>query len=225
MVRIFLTGYMGAGKTTLGKAFARKMNVPFVDLDWYIEERFHKTVGELFTERGETGFRELERNMLHEVAEFENVVISTGGGAPCFFDNMEFMNRVGKTVFLDVHPDVLFRRLRIAKQQRPILQGKEDDELKAFIIRALEQRAPFLHAGAIYFQCRRTGRSLADRNSRATIAGIVGTISYFTFTSHVNHMVSPFSFYLLFIFLGSLFCSFSQYLYLGARYEIFSIDY
>ena len=79
MVRIFLTGYMGAGKTTLGKAFARKMNVPFVDLDWYIEERFHKTVGELFTERGETGFRELERNMLHEVAEFEHVVISTGG--------------------------------------------------------------------------------------------------------------------------------------------------
>ena len=104
MVRIFLTGYMGAGKTTLGKAFARKMNVPFVDLDWYIEERFHKTVGELFTERGETGFRELERNMLHEVAEFENVVISTGGGAPCFFDNMEFMNRVGKTVFLEFIP-------------------------------------------------------------------------------------------------------------------------
>ena len=143
MVRIFLTGYMGAGKTTLGKAFARKMNVPFVDLDWYIEERFHKTVGELFTVRGQTGFREWERTMLHEVAEFENVEISTGGGAPCFFDNMEFMNRVGKTVFLDVHPDVLFRRLRIAKQQRPILQGKEDDELKAFIIRALEQRAPF----------------------------------------------------------------------------------
>ena len=143
MVRIFLTGYMGAGKTTLGKAFARKMNVPFVDLDWYIEERFHKTVGELFTERGETGLRELERNMLHEVAASANVVLSTGGGAPCFFDNMEFMNRVGKTVFLDVHPDVLFRRLRIAKQQRPILQGKEDDELKAFIIRALEQRAPF----------------------------------------------------------------------------------
>ena len=84
MVRIFLTGYMGAGKTTLGKAFARQMDIPFVDLDWYIEERFHKTVGELFTERGETGFRELERNMLHEVAEFENVVISTGGGAPCF---------------------------------------------------------------------------------------------------------------------------------------------
>ena len=164
MVRIFLTGYMGAGKTTLGKAFARKMNVPFVDLDWYIEERFHKTVGELFTERGETGFRELERNMLHEVAEFENVVISTGGGAPCFFDNMEFMNRVGKTVFLDVHPDVLFRRLRIAKQQRPILQGKEDDELKAFIIRALEQRAPFYTQAQYIFNA--TNWKIAGRSKQ-----------------------------------------------------------
>ena len=143
MVRIFLTGYMGAGKTTLGKALARKLNIPFIDLDWYIEERFHKTVGELFTERGETGFRELERKMLHEVSEFENVVISTGGGAPCFFDNMEFMNRAGKTVFLDVHPDILFHRLRVAKQQRPILQGKQDEELKAFIVQALEKRASF----------------------------------------------------------------------------------
>ena len=143
MIRIFLTGYMGAGKTTLGKAFARKLNLPFVDLDWYMEERFHKTVGELFVERGEAGFRELEKNMLHEVGAFEDVVISTGGGAPCFFDNMDFMNRNGKTVFLNVHPDVLFRRLRVAKQQRPILQGKQDDELKEFIIRALEKRSPF----------------------------------------------------------------------------------
>ena len=143
MIRIFLTGYMGAGKTTLGKAFARKLNLPFVDLDWYMEERFHKTVGELFVERGEAGFRELEKNMLHEVGAFEDVVISTGGGAPCFFDNMDFLNRNGKTVFLNVHPDVLFRRLRVAKQQRPILQGKQDDELKEFIIRALEKRTPF----------------------------------------------------------------------------------
>lgn len=151
MVRIFLTGYMGAGKTTLGKAFARRMDISFIDLDWYIEERFNKTVGELFTERGETGFRELERNMLHEVAEFENVVISTGGGTPCFFDNMDFMNQTGKTVFLDVHLDVLFRRLRVAKQQRPILQGKEDDELKAFIVQALEKRAPFYHQAQYVF--------------------------------------------------------------------------
>lgn len=151
MVRIFLTGYMGAGKTTLGKAFAKKLGVPFIDLDWYIEERFHKTVGELFTERGETGFRELERSILHEVAEFENVVISTGGGAPCFFDNMEFMNQTGKTVFLNVHPDILFQRLRVAKQQRPILQGKQDEELKDFIVQALERRASFYNQAHYVF--------------------------------------------------------------------------
>lgn len=143
MIRIFLTGYMGAGKTTLGKALARELHMPFVDLDWYIEERFHRSVGELFVDRGEAGFRELERNMLHEVGEFEDVIISTGGGAPCFFDNMVYMNRVGKTVFLNVHPEVLFHRLRIAKQQRPILQGKTDEALRAFIVEALEKRASF----------------------------------------------------------------------------------
>ncbi|EJW93582.1 shikimate kinase [gut metagenome] len=134
---------MGAGKTTLGKAFAHEMQVSFIDLDWYIEERYHKTVGMLFAERGEAGFRDLEKKMLHEVAEFENVVISTGGGTPCFFDNMAFMNERGQTVFLDVHPDVLLRRLRVAKQQRPILQGKDDEELKTFIVEALAKRLPF----------------------------------------------------------------------------------
>ena len=131
MIRIFLTGYMGAGKTTLGKAFARELNVPFIDLDWYIEERFHKSI------------RELERNMLHEVSEFENVIISTGGGTPCFFDNMDYMNGHGQTVFLDVHPDILFNRLRVATHQRPILQGKTDEELRAFIVDTLDKRAPF----------------------------------------------------------------------------------
>lgn len=143
MIRIFLIGYMGAGKTTLGKAFAREMKVPFIDLDWYIEERFHKSIPELFRERGEEAFRELERRMLHEAGEFEDVVISTGGGTPCFFDNMDYMNRQGQTVFLDVHPDILFRRLRVATQQRPILQGKTDEELRAFIVEALGKRAPF----------------------------------------------------------------------------------
>jgi len=143
MTRIFLIGYMGAGKTTLGKAFAREMNLSFVDQDWYIEERFHKTVQEIFAERGEQGFRELERQMLHEIAEFEDVVISTGGGAPCFYDNMDFMNQKGETVFLNVTPEVLFSRLKMASQNRPILRGKTNEELKAFIAKALEKRAPF----------------------------------------------------------------------------------
>lgn len=149
MIRIFLTGYMGAGKTTLGKSFARQLGIPFIDLDWYIEERFHKSIGELFAERGEESFRQLEQTMLHEVAEFEDVIISTGGGTPCFFDNMEYMNSQGQTVFLDVRPDVLFARLRVATQQRPILQGKTDEELHAFILEALAKRAPH-YAKALY---------------------------------------------------------------------------
>lgn len=140
MTRIFLLGYMGAGKTTLGKALAKELNLPFIDLDWHIEGRFHKTVQELFTEKGENGFRELEKQMLHEVAEFEDVIISVGGGTPCFFDNMEFMNERGKTVFLNVGVEVLFRRLRVASQSRPLLRGKSDEELKNFIIQALEGR-------------------------------------------------------------------------------------
>lgn len=143
MVRIFLTGYMGAGKTTLGKAFARELGLSFIDLDWYVEERFHQTISQLFAERGEAGFRRLERNMLHEVGDFENVVVSTGGGTPCFFDNMDYMNAQGQTVFLDVDEDTLFRRLRVATSQRPILQGKSEAELRTFIREALAMRMPY----------------------------------------------------------------------------------
>ncbi len=163
MTRIFLTGYMGAGKTTLGKAFARRMGLEFIDLDWYIEERFHRSIPQLFAERGEDGFRQLERNMLHEAGEFENVVISVGGGTPCFFDNMDYMNRQGQTVFLDVDTDVLFRRLRVATQQRPILQGKTDEELCQFIGKALASRLPHYRKAQYTFD----GSQLESRNQIA----------------------------------------------------------
>lgn len=160
MTRIFLIGYMGAGKTTLGKAFARAMGLTFVDLDWYIEERFHKSIRQLFAERGEEGFRELEKRMLHEAGDFEDVVISVGGGTPCFFDNMEYMNEAGETVFLDVNLQVLFRRLKVAKQQRPLLDGKTDEELKAFIQEALQKRLPFYTKAKHIFN----GERLEDRH-------------------------------------------------------------
>ena len=152
MTRIFLIGYMGAGKTTLGKAFSRELGLTFIDLDWYIEERFHKTVQQLFSERGEQGFRELEQKMLHEVAEFEDVVISAGGGTPCFFDNMDYMNACGDTVFLQVEPEVLFRRLKVAKQQRPLLANKSDEELMNFICEALQKRHPFYSQAKLLFR-------------------------------------------------------------------------
>ena len=159
MTRIFLIGYMGAGKTTLGKAFARAMGLTFVDLDWYIEERYHKTVRQIFEERGEDGFRELEKRMLHETGEFEDVVISVGGGTPCFFDNMDYMNSAGETVFLDVDVKVLFRRLKVAKQQRPLLANKTDEELMTFIVEALQKRLPFYSKAKYVFN----GERLEDR--------------------------------------------------------------
>ncbi len=96
MKRIFLIGYMGAGKTTVGKVLSRQLELSFIDLDHYIEGRYHKTVGQLFAEKGEDVFRDIERRMLREVAAFEDVLVSTGGGAPCFFDNMEFMIGAGQ---------------------------------------------------------------------------------------------------------------------------------
>lgn len=143
MTRIILIGYMGAGKTTVGKALAKELGLPFYDLDWYIETRMHKKVKEIFDEQGEEGFRRIERNMLHEVAEFENVVLSCGGGTPCFFDNMEYMNGQGTVIYLKCSPEVLFRHLKMGKGVRPLLLGKNDEELMAFIREQLERREKY----------------------------------------------------------------------------------
>lgn len=143
MTRIILIGYMGSGKTTLGKALSKDLGLPFFDLDWYIENRFCRTVSQLFAERGEDGFRQLERAMLHEVAEFENVVIAAGGGTPCFFDNIDYMNRQAQTVYLKTTPEVLFKHLHMGKQKRPLLSGKTDEEMRAYIAESLAHRAPF----------------------------------------------------------------------------------
>lgn len=148
-MRIFLTGYMASGKTTLGKAYAKACGLSFIDLDWYIEERMHSSIRDIFATRGEDGFRQLERKMLLEVAEFENVIVACGGGTPCFFDNMEFMNSCGVTVFLDTASDVLFRRLKQAAANRPLVAGKSDDELKQTIADGLEHRMPFYLQAAI----------------------------------------------------------------------------
>jgi shikimate kinase len=143
MTPVFLIGYMGTGKTTLGRAIARKTGMEFIDLDWYIENRFHKSISKIFEERGEDGFRQLERNMLQEVGEFEDTIISCGGGTPCFFDNMDYMNSHGRTVYLKAADDVLFRRLRISHTPRPIIAGKTDDELRDFIHQSVAAREAF----------------------------------------------------------------------------------
>lgn len=143
MKRIIIIGYMGAGKTTVGKALAKDLGMDFYDLDWYIESRMRKTVPQIFAERGEEGFRQIEHNLLHEVAEFENVVLSCGGGTPCFFDNMDYLNRQGAVVYLKAQPEVLYKHLHMGKTVRPLLKDKTPEELLDFINSQLAAREPY----------------------------------------------------------------------------------
>ena len=143
MKRIILIGYMGSGKTTVGKALSKETGMMFYDLDWYIESRMHKTVSQIFAEKGEEAFRQLEYNMLHEVAEFEDVIISCGGGTPCFFDNIDYLNQQGDVVYLKATPEVLYRHLLMAKVERPLLKNKTSEVLTAYITEHLKEREPF----------------------------------------------------------------------------------
>lgn len=140
---------MGSGKTAVGKVLAEMMNLNFTDLDWFIEQRYHKTIGELFETFGETRFREIEKNILREVAEFEDIVIATGGGTPCFSDNMDFMKEKGITVYLKLSPRQLFERLKKVTDKRPLLRNKTNEELTDYITRMLEIRKPFYNQADI----------------------------------------------------------------------------
>ena len=151
MQRVFLIGYMGVGKTTLGSPLAKALGFSFIDLDHYIENRYHKTVQEIFKQYGESHFRQLEQKMLKELCTFEKVVIATGGGAPCFYDNMEEMNRSGITILLEVSLTELHERLKLGKNKRPILRDKNDAELLEFIKSSIEERAVFYNQSLLRF--------------------------------------------------------------------------
>ena len=141
-MKIYLIGYMGCGKSTIGRKLADLMGISFVDLDKYIEERYFKSVPAIFAEEGEERFREKERAALIEVSEFEDVVIGTGGGAPCFFDNMDVMSNKGVTVYIAPDTEVLAARLIKSKTERPLIIGKSYEDLILFINEALKKRAP-----------------------------------------------------------------------------------
>ena len=142
-MRIFLIGYMGCGKSTMGRKLSKELEVTFIDLDKYIEEKYFKTIPQIFAEEGEEAFRKKERASLREVAEFDSVIVATGGGAPCFFDNMDLMNKAGLCVFLDVDTEELANRLIHSKTERPLIKGKSPDELVAFIDGMMQKRRPF----------------------------------------------------------------------------------
>ena len=142
--RIYLIGYMGCGKSTVGKLVAEKIGYTFIDLDGFIEEKYHKKVAEIFEEMGQDKFREIGRAALTEVSTFEKVIIATGGGAPCFFDNMKLMSHTGLSIYIYMSLSDLTIRLENSRPgKRPLIDGKKGDELRSFIESGLATREPF----------------------------------------------------------------------------------
>ncbi|MEN8203641.1 MAG: shikimate kinase [Bacteroidota bacterium] len=138
--RIFLIGFMGSGKSTLGLKLARKIGYSFMDMDQLIEETAGMTIPGIFRELGEEVFRKWEHDILLELCASEKVVISTGGGAPCHKQMMQIMNEHGATVYIKLSPEALKNRLQNSRTERPLIQGKSDEELLRFIRSKLAER-------------------------------------------------------------------------------------
>jgi shikimate kinase len=144
-MRIFLIGMMGSGKTTLGRQLAGQLGYTFVDLDEYLEQREGSSIADLFEQEGQEQFRLKERRALEAlVQEHQQAVIATGGGTPCYHDNMQLINESGKSFFLDVPVEELVQRLLSSDLSvRPLLAGKTAEELKNFIAKTLTERLYF----------------------------------------------------------------------------------
>jgi shikimate kinase len=148
-MKIFLIGFMGSGKTTLGRKLANKTGYEFIDLDHKLEQQVELSIAEYFTLFGEDAFRRLESEVLKKTVYPENVIISTGGGLPCFFDNMDWMNAHGRTVYIKLAPKTLADRLESGKEERPLLQEKHGDALIGFIEQKLAERESFYSRASV----------------------------------------------------------------------------
>ncbi len=136
---VYLIGFMGCGKSTLGKRVAAQLGYQFIDLDTYIEQKYMTTIHQLFEKQGEAYFREIESKSLHEINGYE-LVIATGGGTPCFHNNMEWMNKNGTTIYLELSNEALFSRLVGAKYKRPSVKNLDETQLKEFISTKMAER-------------------------------------------------------------------------------------
>ena len=143
MSTVFLIGFMTAGKTKTGKQLAKLLKRPFIDLDRVIEEKEKKSISEIFCERGENDFRKLEADTLLALDLSLNAVVATGGGTPCFHDNMNWMNENGISVWLQISVDAVMKRIAESKKPRPLLANLQGDELKKFVKAKMTEREKF----------------------------------------------------------------------------------
>ena len=150
-MNIYLIGYMYSGKTTIGHKLAVKLGYQWLDLDQLFELTFHTSIPIFFKRYGEEAFRKLEQKLLHETANKDNTVISTGGGTPCHFDNIQWINKHGKSVYFDVTVETLLRRAAQSKKPRPILMGMTEEERALYIRQQLEARTPYYKKAQIIF--------------------------------------------------------------------------
>ena len=149
---IFLVGFMGCGKSYTGRKLAPLLGFDYVDMDRVIEAQESMSIKEIFEQKGETYFRNLEHQYLLDLDTKQNLVISTGGGVPCFFNNMEIMNEKGITIYLNRSKSVVIPRLLQGAHKRPLIQNMDEETLNTFYVTKLAERAPFyeqaqLHVG------------------------------------------------------------------------------
>jgi shikimate kinase len=142
-MNIYLIGYMGSGKTTLGLELAKLLDYDFADLDHYVEVKHGFPIPIIFEQYGEETFRLWESETLHEISKQIYTVAATGGGAPCFYHNMDLMNATGTTLYLKLTPEQIYSRLKVQKEDRPLIRRLTNLELKNFIISSLEKREKY----------------------------------------------------------------------------------
>ncbi len=140
-MKIFFIGFMGSGKTHWGRLLSKKLGLTFYDLDTVIVEQEKKSVADIFAEKGEEYFRVREKEALERIAEEKDgFILSCGGGTPCFFNNIEYMTKIGKVIWLNTSIDVLTERLLRERKSRPLIREVDESDLGRYIIRKLSER-------------------------------------------------------------------------------------
>jgi shikimate kinase len=142
-MRIYIVGYMGSGKSTVGRQLAKLLNFGHIDLDVLFEEEYKISIADFFNKYDESAFRLIEKKILESTLKYDDFVISTGGGTPCFFTNMDFINQNGISVYIKMHPKSLFYRLLTSKRTRPLVSGLDELVLQKSIETRLAERETF----------------------------------------------------------------------------------